>query len=300
MYVINVDLWSEEGDHEVNLIRHSGTAPSISATTSVPFSAMYENSASPQSQHMLHGPLSSSLPSYVGMGQGRDSDLYQQQQSRSMSRSSLTPSHMAPPSYHHQHQHHHQHQNQQQLPSHPGDQQQISPEHVSRHTSGPDSQAMPPPPLPSSHYLGGHILIRGVSMITANSFNAVDTCPASQSPYGTPSYTPATQYFAGGIPTPTRGYALPRGTTTVRYAIADSQPPPSRSSASDSPSGHSGMFSRNLIGSLAASAFRLEDAEKRIGIWFVMQDLSVRTEGIFRYGDLLASRTGLYLIYSIR
>lgn len=44
-----------------------------------------------------------------------------------------------------------------------------------------------------------------------------------------------------------------------------------------------GMFTRNLIGSLAASAFRLTDPDDRIGIWFVLQDLSVRTEGQFRY-----------------
>jgi len=42
------------------------------------------------------------------------------------------------------------------------------------------------------------------------------------------------------------------------------------------------MFTRNLIGSLAASAFRLTDPDDRIGIWFVLQDLSVRTEGTFR------------------
>ncbi|KAK4659142.1 hypothetical protein QC762_107600 [Podospora pseudocomata] len=44
----------------------------------------------------------------------------------------------------------------------------------------------------------------------------------------------------------------------------------------------SGMFTRNLIGSLAASAFRLNDPDDKIGIWFVLQDLSVRTEGCFR------------------
>ena len=43
-----------------------------------------------------------------------------------------------------------------------------------------------------------------------------------------------------------------------------------------------GMFTRNLIGSLAASAFRLSDPDDKIGIWFVLQDLSVRTEGLFR------------------
>jgi hypothetical protein len=43
-----------------------------------------------------------------------------------------------------------------------------------------------------------------------------------------------------------------------------------------------GMFTRNLIGSLAASAFRLTDPSDKLGIWFVLQDLSVRTEGNFR------------------
>lgn len=48
------------------------------------------------------------------------------------------------------------------------------------------------------------------------------------------------------------------------------------------PSG-AGMFTRNLIGNCAGSAFRLHDTKDKIGIWFVMQDLSVRTEGSFRY-----------------
>lgn len=43
-----------------------------------------------------------------------------------------------------------------------------------------------------------------------------------------------------------------------------------------------GMYTRNLIGALTASAFRLQDPSDKIGIWFVMQDLSVRTEGNFR------------------
>ena len=43
-----------------------------------------------------------------------------------------------------------------------------------------------------------------------------------------------------------------------------------------------GMFTRNLIGSLAASAFRLNDTDDHIGVWFILQDLSVRTEGPFR------------------
>lgn len=43
------------------------------------------------------------------------------------------------------------------------------------------------------------------------------------------------------------------------------------------------MFTRNLIGSLTVNAASLRDPEGNLGYWFVLQDLSVRTEGWFRY-----------------
>ena len=43
-----------------------------------------------------------------------------------------------------------------------------------------------------------------------------------------------------------------------------------------------GMYTRNLIGSLCANAFKLTDPDEKLGEWFVLQDLSVRTEGTFR------------------
>lgn len=42
------------------------------------------------------------------------------------------------------------------------------------------------------------------------------------------------------------------------------------------------MFTRNLIGSVTVSASTLNDLTERSGFWFVLQDLSVRTEGSFR------------------
>jgi hypothetical protein len=39
---------------------------------------------------------------------------------------------------------------------------------------------------------------------------------------------------------------------------------------------------RNLIGMNAVNACRLHDPSKKVGFWFVLQDLSVRTEGNFR------------------
>lgn len=51
----------------------------------------------------------------------------------------------------------------------------------------------------------------------------------------------------------------------------------------DPRSSPSGMFTRNLIGSLCVSAFKLTNPENQMGVWFILQDLSVRTEGSFRY-----------------
>ncbi|KAK9467623.1 velvet factor [Lipomyces arxii] len=39
---------------------------------------------------------------------------------------------------------------------------------------------------------------------------------------------------------------------------------------------------KNLIGSVVATAFKLLDVSGKLGIWFILQDLSVRTEGNFR------------------
>ncbi|KAF8607538.1 hypothetical protein BDV93DRAFT_271803 [Ceratobasidium sp. AG-I] len=43
-----------------------------------------------------------------------------------------------------------------------------------------------------------------------------------------------------------------------------------------------GQYTRTLVGPLSANASRLTDADERPGIFFLFQDLSVRTEGTFR------------------
>lgn len=55
----------------------------------------------------------------------------------------------------------------------------------------------------------------------------------------------------------------------------------SESSAADNPTP---AATRNLIGSLVASAAKLFDTNDQLGIYFVFQDLSIRTEGTFRLG----------------
>jgi len=52
-------------------------------------------------------------------------------------------------------------------------------------------------------------------------------------------------------------------------------PPPSQSNPPQS-------CSRNLIGSLSATSFKLNDPAEKTGLWFIFQDLSIRTEGVFR------------------
>jgi hypothetical protein len=66
------------------------------------------------------------------------------------------------------------------------------------------------------------------------------------------------------------------------YASGGMAQPVNVAGAQPVASGPGGMFTRNLIGCLSASAFRLCDPDNKIGVWFILQDLSVRTEGIFR------------------
>jgi hypothetical protein len=73
-------------------------------------------------------------------------------------------------------------------------------------------------------------------------------------------------------------------------------PPQGRQSHGQQPQG---MFTRNLIGSISASAFRLTDTEDRIGIWFVLQDLSIRTEGMFRFDSYEVSWFHVLIILKV-
>ena len=65
------------------------------------------------------------------------------------------------------------------------------------------------------------------------------------------------------------------------------------------------MFTRNLIGSLCVSAFKLTNPNNEMGVWFILQDLSVRTEGSFRYFHLhlifrFDARSEAYLSYRLK
>jgi Velvet factor len=106
--------------------------------------------------------------------------------------------------------------------------------------------------------------------------------PYGQSPYGAPVGYPQMNNYYG---TQQMAYQNPYGQTVgyPQYGYPQgSQMPAAMSPAQPVSGGPGGMFTRNLIGSLSASAFRLTDPDNKIGVWFILQDLSVRTEGTFR------------------
>ncbi|KAL1963523.1 hypothetical protein VTN77DRAFT_8104 [Rasamsonia byssochlamydoides] len=129
-----------------------------------------------------------------------------------------------------------------------------------------------------------------ISTATSSSYppppqNISPTYPQyAQNPYGQQQigYPPMGAYYGGNQQLQ---YQNPYGGNPQPY-YPQYYPPSGAlqpvSPAQQSMSAPGGMFTRNLIGSLSASAFRLTDPDNKIGVWFILQDLSVRTEGTFR------------------
>lgn len=110
------------------------------------------------------------------------------------------------------------------------------------------------------------------------------TYPTYQNPYGQAVGYPINNYYGANQMAYQNPYgASPQASYYPQY-YPPGHMPTAMSPAGAQPvtSGAGGMFTRNLIGSLSASAFRLTDPDNKIGVWFILQDLSVRTEGTFR------------------
>ncbi|RDA82552.1 hypothetical protein CP532_3767 [Ophiocordyceps camponoti-leonardi (nom. inval.)] len=197
MFVLNVDLWNQDGTREVNLVRSSTGSPSISSTT--PYSYTTLNGCDvpmvPYSQPTLPPSRDATYDSSQMLGLAPE---YQLQAGYVQ----------APSSYH---------SNGNFVPT-----QQFFPQHQGYREDGIVSSAS--------------------------------------------SQANIAQFTRNGVPV-TPGFVQDHNSLS-RMSMVGGQP--------------QGMFTRNLIGSLAASAFRLSDTLDHIGIWFVLQDLSVRTEGSFR------------------
>lgn len=106
--------------------------------------------------------------------------------------------------------------------------------------------------------------------------------PYAQNAYGqpVPGYPQVSNYYGGQQMQYPNAYGQ-MGYPQYGYP-PNAQVQPAMSPAPPVAGGPGGMFTRNLIGSLSASAFRLTDPDNKIGVWFILQDLSVRTEGTFR------------------
>ncbi|TKX26210.1 hypothetical protein C1H76_1563 [Elsinoe australis] len=101
-------------------------------------------------------------------------------------------------------------------------------------------------------------------------------------PYSQPQSHPSMYGQAPGYPYQPgypQGYSQPPpGSPAYAQGSYGAAPVPYSPAAQQ----QSGMFTRNLIGSLTVNAFTLKDSEGKLGHWFILQDLSVRTEGSFR------------------
>ena len=126
------------------------------------------------------------------------------------------------------------------------------------------------PPEPSS--------IQYADLVTFSSPGYEGYGPPPQPVDGGPMY--ATQPY--GPSTGHHGYAPP-----LQHSQSSAGPGPSNSperTSSPSPSipipRHT--YTRTLVGPLSANACRLNDEHRKPGIFFLFQDLSIRTEGTFR------------------
>lgn len=112
-------------------------------------------------------------------------------------------------------------------------------------------------------------------------------------PYGQPqqqlqsAYYAPPQGYSSGVPPQPYNTGYTPGYVPNTFPNSNIPLPPV---TAHPPNSSAGMFTRNLIGSLTVNASKLTDTNKNLGLWFVLQDLSVRTEGTFRYGSLFTHR----------
>ncbi|KAF2877813.1 velvet factor [Massariosphaeria phaeospora] len=145
-----------------------------------------------------------------------------------------------------------------------------------RHSSGAPTVSISsstttsyPPPLDRPMYVPQTMITPVVDQYG----RSMSGTPNFSQPFNAPPM-PANYYPPSANPSYVQGYA-----SQSHYAGNPVQLP---MQVQAPPSAATGMFTRNLIGSLTVNAFRLTDTAQKSGFWFVLQDLSVRTEGTFR------------------
>ncbi|OBT62946.1 hypothetical protein VE03_07888 [Pseudogymnoascus sp. 23342-1-I1] len=220
-FVLTVDLWSDDGKREVNLVRHSTQSPAISSTIPTSYA---QAQAGDQPVYSNQMPTPTGPPSIVREPQ------YPNHTNQPLMQGQYNPySGQPPPNAYGQ--------PLQQFQQGPPQGQYGQPQQQGQYGQGQERQNYHAgtAPEPPNHHIFYHTG-EGVHPVASNAPRPADTLV----------YDPA---------------------------LAPRQP------ASNGPQG---MYTRNLIGSLAASASKLADPHDKIGIWFVLQDMSIRSEGNFR------------------
>jgi len=144
--------------------------------------------------------------------------------------------------------------------------------------------SFPPPPerviafLPTAQF--GPMMNQAVVGVTApGNMASILYTPPAYDPYSQAAHSPS--------------HALPPHMDLSGHAAAQ-QAPVAYAMQTTHASGST--HTRNLIGSLHVNGLKLKDHKNEEGIWFVLQDLSVRTEGTFRlrfsFMDILDHETG--------
>lgn len=163
------------------------------------------------------------------------------------------------------------------------------------------------PPNPAHDYIPSNMATYGAQTFTSPTTSAPNSAPNSAASYypsnghhayanGGSTYDQRTTYpsysqanynpqYQNGYELSQNSHSSPRGS----MSSSSNQPLSARSSQDMGIASNSGVrdarettIARNLIGSSSAGANLLQDQHGQYGIWFVLQDLSVRTEGWFR------------------
>lgn len=208
MFVLNVDLWNEQGAQEVNLCRQPAStgAPSLSATPTY---------------------------SYTSSSGGDPNSMYTPQM--------LTPGREPPYGQ----------------PPNMGYMQ----DYASGYSQGKQ-----------------HMDVSKPNASQIDILIVVPSYPQNGGAYGAPQqfYPHDSHYSTNPNVIPIPAGRFDNGVPTMGYTESNG---PSVAYVHDQ---YKGALNRNLIGSVAASAFCLVDTNDHEGIWFVLQDLSVRLEGTYR------------------
>ncbi|KAB5595338.1 hypothetical protein CTheo_1210 [Ceratobasidium theobromae] len=140
------------------------------------------------------------------------------------------------------------------------------PSHPHPHHPHPHQRPYPPPPPPHGQWNYG-----------PQGSTYIDPSLQQQPPHGQPPPP---------VPAPGHAYpdegAYPSNAGTSYYVQTPAALHGAAAQHDPSSGAASGQYTRTLVGPLSANASRLVDADNQPGIFFLFQDLSVRTEGTFR------------------